>query len=140
MIITPVSECNQETSVDDGLHFFEKPFRVDRLGGPEILPASRRNGRSSTARAFSNWSRMILPCDTPAFAAVSFSHSARSSGRRTVIVLPICIQCNTRILIALAKRTIAKLFQNGRHYAPPGIFRFKAKAGGDRMCNSRHGG
>jgi len=38
---------------------------------------------------------MIRPRGTPAFLEAASSHPAKSSGRRTVIVLPICSDCNT---------------------------------------------
>ena len=49
--IVTIAERNQETGVGDGIHFFEKPLRVDRLALPDTFPAKRKNGRSSRARA-----------------------------------------------------------------------------------------
>lgn len=54
MMVISVSECNQEARVSYRFHFLEKPFRAERPGGPETLPARRRNGRCSLERAFSS--------------------------------------------------------------------------------------
>ena len=75
---------------------YKQPVREERSAGPAIFPASFMKGRTSAPRARSNCSRMILPCETPIVAAVASNHSARSSGSRTVIVLRICSECNTK--------------------------------------------
>ena len=54
MMVVSVSECNQKAGVGYTVHFLEKPFRAERSGGPEILPAKRRNGGCWVVRAFSS--------------------------------------------------------------------------------------
>jgi hypothetical protein len=45
------------------------------------------------ALAFSNWSRMSLPCETPVLAAVVSNQAASSLLNRMVIVRPILQKC-----------------------------------------------
>ena len=87
VLVVAISECHKKTGVGDALHGFENPLRVERSGGPDTAPASRRNGCFWVRRALSNWSRTMPLRGTPAFLAAWSSHSARSSGNRTVIVL-----------------------------------------------------
>jgi len=54
MKVAAIAKRNQEASVSDGIHFFEKPLREERVALADTFPANRRNGRSSRARAFSN--------------------------------------------------------------------------------------
>lgn len=82
-----IAERDQKPCIGNGFHVLEKPLRIERSGAFETWPASRIKGRSPAVRSFSNKSRMILPCDTPISLAVVSSHRARSSDKRTVIVL-----------------------------------------------------
>ena len=95
VLILPITEGHEEARIGNRFHLREKPFRVDRFAGPATAPASRRNGFFSDVRAFASSSRMMRPLGTPVLRDVSSSHCARSSGRRTVIVLPIYVECNT---------------------------------------------
>src|SRR5436309_311111 len=96
MEISPVPERHQEARVRDGLHFLEKPLRVERSAGPSMAPARCRNGFLDDFRALASSILTMWLRDTPADRAVRSSHSARSSGSRTVSVLLICLKCNTR--------------------------------------------
>lgn len=71
-----------------------------------MAPARRRNGRFSALLALSNCSRTIRPFGRPVLRDVSLSHSATSSGSRTVIVLPIRQHCNTPILLGRLQRDV----------------------------------
>jgi hypothetical protein len=96
VLIATIRERHKEARVGDRFHFLENPFRDERPGAPDRTPARRMKGWSLEAFAFSNCSRTILPLGTPVVRAVVSSHSARSAGNRTVIVvLPICLNCNT---------------------------------------------
>jgi hypothetical protein len=101
VLVVPVPKCDQEAGIRYPSHVLEKPFREERLAGPDIFPAKRMKVRCSAPRAFSSCSRMILPWETPALVAVVSNHWAKSSGSRTVIVLRICLDCNTLRLSAL---------------------------------------
>ncbi len=96
MLIVAVPEGYEKAGVRDSLHRLANPFRVERFDGPETVPANCMNGRFRVRRALSNSSRTILPRGTPDVSAAARSHSASSSGSRTVIVLPICWKCNTQ--------------------------------------------
>ena len=95
MLIVSIAKCHQKTAVGDRIHFLEKPLRFERSFGPAMTPANRRNGRVSDFLAFSSSSRMMRPRGRPVLRAVCSNHSARSPGSRTVIVLLICLKCNT---------------------------------------------
>jgi hypothetical protein len=69
MDVSSVPECHQKAGVRDGLHFREKPLRVERPGGPSTAPAKRRNGRLDDFRALSSSIRTMPPRDTPEFRA-----------------------------------------------------------------------
>src|SRR5438552_18361117 len=85
--VIPVCERDQEPGAGEPFHEREKPLRDDRSRAPRTEPARRMNDRRGlTTRAFSSWSRTILPWETPVFAATSSSQTARSLVRRTVIV------------------------------------------------------
>jgi len=87
MPVVAVGKGDEEPGVGDALHGREKPLRDERSRAPRTEPASLRKAcRLLAARAFSSWSRTILPCGTPAFRADSSSHSASSWLRRTVLV------------------------------------------------------
>jgi hypothetical protein len=101
MLIVSITKGHQKTGVGDCIHFLEKPLRLERSLGPATAPASRRNERVSERLALSSSSRMMRPRGKPVLRAVCSNHSARSPGSRTVIVLLICIKCNTPV------RTIA---------------------------------
>src|SRR5260370_23757634 len=95
MDISPVPECYQEASVRNGLHFREKPLRVERSAGPFTAPARRKNGFLDDFRALSSSILTMRLRGTPALRAAWSSHSASSSGSRTVSVLLIFRNCNT---------------------------------------------
>src|SRR5664280_2385349 len=65
MEVSSVAECYQKASVRDGLHFLEKPLRVERSGGPSTAPARRKNGRLGDFRALSSSIRTMPPRDSP---------------------------------------------------------------------------
>ena len=54
MEIVPISKRNQKARIGNAIHYFEKPLRMERVAPADTLPAKRRNGRSSSFRAFSN--------------------------------------------------------------------------------------
>jgi hypothetical protein len=99
MLIGTVGEGHQKARIGDGLHLAEKPLRSERFLGPEMEPARRINDWPWEDRALSSSWRINLPFGTPDLRAVSSSHLARSSGRRIEIVLPICLDCRTRVLL-----------------------------------------
>jgi hypothetical protein len=70
MQICPVSECYQEASVGNGLHFREKPLRVERSLGPSTAPARSRNGFMGVFRARSSSIRTMRLRGTPIVRAV----------------------------------------------------------------------
>src|SRR2546430_6646353 len=90
MKISSVAERDQKTSIGNRLHLREKPFRVERSGGPSTTPAKPRKGRLADFLALSSSIRTTRPRETPDSRATRFSHSERSSGSRTVSVLLIC--------------------------------------------------
>src|ERR1035437_6430431 len=115
--IFPVSERDKKTSVRDRLHLREKPLRIERSLGPAIAPAQRRNGRLAEFRAFSSSSRTMRPLGTPVLRAASSSHSARSSGSRTLIALLIC----SNVTHALVRPAVGyRLCAGGGHKRPHG--------------------
>ena len=62
MGVAAVGKRDQETCIGDPLHFFEKPFRVERSLGPRTAPANRINDcEEPEALALSNWSRTSCP-------------------------------------------------------------------------------
>lgn len=65
MEVSSIAECYQEASVRDGLHFREKPLRVERSAGPSTAPARRKNGRLGDFRALSSSIRTMPPRDSP---------------------------------------------------------------------------
>jgi hypothetical protein len=68
--VPSIPECYQKASVRDGLHFREKPLRIERFAGPSTAPAKRKNGRLDDFRALSSSVRTMLPRDSPeVFAA-----------------------------------------------------------------------
>ena len=44
--IAAIAKRDEEARISDSLHFFEKPFRVERSRGPDNAPARRMNDRS----------------------------------------------------------------------------------------------
>ena len=94
VIIVAIREHDEKTCVGDGLHLRENPLRLERSVGPATAPAKRRNGRPVESLAFSSWSRMMRPLGNPVSRAAWSSHSASSSGNRTVIGLLISRKCN----------------------------------------------
>lgn len=69
MEVSSIPECHQEASVRDGLHFREKPLRIERSAGPSAAPARRMNGRLDDFRALSSSIRTMSLRDTPDFRA-----------------------------------------------------------------------
>jgi hypothetical protein len=67
--VSSIPECYQKASVRDGLHFREKPLRVERSAGPSTAPARRKNGRLDGFRARSSSIRTMPLRDTPDFRA-----------------------------------------------------------------------
>ena len=86
-----------KSRVGNSSHLLANPLREDKSRGPSTEPARCRNGCSSLRRASSSCSRMIRPRGTPALREAASSHPAKSSGRRTVIVLLIRLDRNTAI-------------------------------------------
>jgi hypothetical protein len=109
MQIPSVSKGDKETCIGDAFHFREKPLQVERSLGPSIAPARRKNGCFDDFRARSSSSRTIRPRETPALRAVWSSHFARSSGSRTVSVLPICLNCNVPCHSDLKHQAVLRL-------------------------------
>src|SRR5579859_3765632 len=87
IMVSSIAESHEETGVGNSPHVKEKPFRFDSPEVPSTAPARRMKERLLELLAFSSSSRTMRPCGTPVFRAVARSHSARSSGRRTEIVL-----------------------------------------------------
>jgi hypothetical protein len=69
MEISPIPECYQEAGVRNGLHFREKPLRVERFAGPFTAPARRKNGLLDDLRALSSSILTMRLRDTPAVRA-----------------------------------------------------------------------
>jgi hypothetical protein len=89
--VSPVRESNQETGIGYSPHFREKPLRAERLAGPSIAPAKRKNGFPGDFRDFSRSMLMMAPRDTPLPRAARSSHSARSCDSR-ILNLPLTLQ------------------------------------------------
>ncbi len=86
--VVAVSKGDDETCVRDSLHRWEKALRIDRSTGPLILPACpRKRWPPPSFFAFSNCWRIIRPAGKPVLRAVSASHAASSSVRRTRTVI-----------------------------------------------------
>src|ERR1700680_775769 len=69
MVVSSISECYQEAGIRDGLHFREKPLRVERSGGPSTAPAKRRNACLDVFLALSSSIRTMRPRGTHALWA-----------------------------------------------------------------------
>jgi hypothetical protein len=65
MEVSSIPERYQKASVRDGLHFREKPLRIERFAGPSTAPAKRRNGRLGDFRALSSSIRTMPPRESP---------------------------------------------------------------------------
>src|SRR5256885_11627199 len=61
MEISSISKGDQKARICNSLHPREKPLRLERSLGPRTAPASRIKERREPPRAFSKWSRIILP-------------------------------------------------------------------------------
>ena len=75
-----------------------EPFALRQMAQPvDRTRQSHEGAFLPLARKF-ELMRMIRPRGTPAFREAASSHSANSSGRRTVIVLLICLNCDTLLV------------------------------------------
>jgi hypothetical protein len=70
MEVCPIPECYQEASIRNGLHFREKPLRVERSLGPWTAPARSKNGFLEDFRALSSSIRTMRLRGTPIVRAV----------------------------------------------------------------------
>src|SRR5581483_196912 len=98
MLVPAIGKRDQKTGIGDRPHLREKPFLVDRFGGPSTAPASRRKGCPPAPLAFSSCSRTIRPFGSSVLREVSANHGATSEGILTVSVLLMCSDCNTRLI------------------------------------------
>jgi hypothetical protein len=69
MEVSSIPKRHQKAGVRDGLHFREKPLRIERSSGPSTAPAKRKNGRLGDFRARSSSIRTMPPRDNPDFRA-----------------------------------------------------------------------
>src|SRR5688500_16778043 len=93
--IASVRKCDQKPRVGNRFHGRENPFRRERFGSPETVPASLIKERPFVFRARSSSVRIILPFLSFVLRDVSSSHSFSSSVMRIVIVRLIWHNCNT---------------------------------------------
>ncbi len=95
MPIIPIGKSYQKAGVGNSSRLLANALRADKSRGTSTDSARWRNGCSALRRASSSCSRMIRRRGTPAFREADSSYAAKSSGRRTVIVLLICPECKT---------------------------------------------
>src|SRR5712671_619565 len=100
IVILVVFPCqgHQQARIGDGFHPREKPLREETSGGPPLItPAYFLQGCSvSLESAVSRDSRTTRPTGRPVRRDFSRSRSSNSSGKRTVSVLLIRSNCNSR--------------------------------------------
>jgi hypothetical protein len=94
--VPPIRKCDKKARIGNSLQERENPFREDRSGSPDTVPASRMNARFCDFLALSSSVLMIFPFLIFVLRDVSSSHSSISSVRRIVIVRLIS---NNRITI-----------------------------------------
>src|SRR5579863_9333780 len=82
-----IAKGHDQAGIGNSLHERANPSREERLVGPLIFPAWRRNGLSPDSDlARSSWWRTIRLTGKPVSRRLSWSHSASSAVRRIVIV------------------------------------------------------